>query len=125
MMDRRFVVTVAVIAVACLASVYAADATGRWTATFQTQIGEQQYTFDFVAKGTTLTGIAKGNLTGETKIADGKVDGNKISFVENAKYMDMEIRIVYSGTLTSDDEMKLSRNVLDIATEELVAKRVK
>ena len=125
MADRRFVVALALLALVSLASVYAADATGRWTATFETQIGEQQYTFDLVVKGTALTGTAKGNLTGETKIADGKVDGNKISFVENAKYMDMEIRIVYSGTLTSDDEMKLSRNVLDIATEELVAKRVK
>jgi hypothetical protein len=125
MTDRRFVVALALIALVSLASVVAADATGRWAATFETQIGEQQYTFEFVVKGTMLTGTIKGNLTGESKVADGKVDGNKISFVENAKFQDMELRIVYSGTLTSDNEMKLSRNVADLATEELVAKRVK
>jgi hypothetical protein len=125
MADRRFVVALALLALVSLASVYAADATGRWTATFETQAGEQQYTYDFVVKGTTLTGTAKGNLVGESKIADGKVDGNKVSFVENAKFQDMDFRIEYSGMLTSDDEMKLTRKVADIATEELVAKRVK
>ena len=89
------------------------------------QIGQQVYTYQFTVKGTELTGIAKGNLTGETKISDGKVDGQKFTFVENATYMEMQIRFEYSGTMTSADEIKMSRKVLDIATEEIVAKRVK
>src|SRR5687767_13479887 len=39
------------------------------------EVGEQQYTFEFTVKGTTLTGTAKSNLLGENTISDGKVDG--------------------------------------------------
>ena len=121
----RLVTVAAVFVVALLASVRTADVSGTWSATFDTQIGQQVYTYQFTVKGTELTGIAKGNLTGETKISDGKVDGQKFTFVENATYMEMQIRFEYSGTMTSADEIKMSRKVLDIATEEIVAKRVK
>jgi hypothetical protein len=121
----RVVTVAAVFVVALLASVRTADVSGTWSATFDTQIGQQVYTYQFTVKGTELTGIAKGNLTGETKISDGKVDGQKFTFVENATYMEMQIRFEYSGTMTSADEIKMSRKVLDIATEEIVAKRVK
>ena len=123
MMQR--VVVAAAIVIAAFASVRAADPSGRWTATFATDIGEQQYTFEFVVKGSELTGVAKGSLTGETKISDGKVDGDKITFTENASFMEMPIRITYSGTMTSADEIQFTRNVADIANEKLVAKRVK
>ncbi len=36
----------------------AADATGKWTAVFDTQIGEQKYTFELKASGKSLTGRA-------------------------------------------------------------------
>jgi hypothetical protein len=39
--------------------------------------------------------------------------------------MEMPLRITYSGAMTSADEIKFTRNVADIANEELVAKRVK
>ena len=35
---------------------FAADITGTWKASFDTQIGTQNYTYEFVVKGTTLTG---------------------------------------------------------------------
>jgi hypothetical protein len=124
-MLNRIAGAAGVIALVLAATLHAADATGTWTASFQTQAGEQQYTYTFVVKGTTLTGTAKGNLVGESTITDGKVNGSMISFVENAKYQGMDFRIEYTGTLTSDNELKLTRKVADIATEELVAKRVK
>ena len=123
-MIQRVVVVAALVLVA-FTSVRAADPSGRWSATFTTDIGEQQYTFEFVVKGSELTGVAKGSLTGETKISDGKVDGDTITFTENASFMEMPIRITYSGTMTSADEIQFTRNVADIATEKLVAKRVK
>jgi hypothetical protein len=122
---RRLAVVLAVLVWTSLAGVRAADPSGRWSATFDSQVGEQQYTFEFVVKGSQLTGTVKGNLLGESQIQDGKIDGDKISFVENGKFQDMELRIVYSGTMTSADEIKFSRNVADLATEELLAKRVK
>ena len=48
-----------------------------------------------------------------------------MTFVENLNYQGMDIRIVYSGKIVSADEIKFTRNVMDFATEELVAKRVK
>jgi hypothetical protein len=125
MKTSRIITVSAVLVVALLAGVRTADVGGTWTATFDTQMGQQQYTYTFIVKGTELTGVAKGNLTGETKISDGKVDGQKITFVENATFMEMPVRFEYSGTMTSADEIKMSRKVLDIATEEIVAKRVK
>ena len=121
---RRLVFVAAVLMVVAL-PLRAADVTGKWTATFGTEIGEQMYTYDFVVKGTVLTGTAKGNMTGESKISDGKVDGDKISFVENVDFQGMPLKIVYTGQMTSADEIKMTRNVADLAMESLVAKRVK
>jgi len=101
-----------------------ADITGKWTASFDTQIGKQEYTYEFVQKDTTLTGRMKSNL-GTGEVLEGKVEGDKVSFVEMLRFQDMDIRITYTGTLTSPDEIKFTRNVADFATEELVAKRVK
>ena len=124
-MTTRRLLTLALFVVLALTSVRAADPSGRWTATFATEVGEQQYTYEFVVKGTTLTGTAKGNLTGESQIAEGKIDGDKISFVENSSFMEMPLRFVYSGTMTSADEIAFTRTLMDLAPEKLVAKRVK
>jgi hypothetical protein len=122
---RSLVIGAALVTMLSIAGLRAADVTGRWTATFTTDVGEQQYTYDFVVKGSTLTGTAKGSLTGESPIVEGKVDGETISFVENASFMEMPLRITYTGRMSSADEIQFTRNVADIATEKLVAKRVK
>ena len=121
----RITLTSVVAIVALAALVRAADPSGRWTATFTTEVGEQQYTFEFKVKGSALTGTAKSNLIGESELQEGKVDGDKISFVENANFQGMPLKITYSGTMTSADEIAFTRNVADIANEKLVAKRVK
>ena len=61
-----------------MAPITAADITGKWTASFDTQIGKQDYTYDFVVKDSKLTGKMKSNL-GESDVLDGKVDGDKVS----------------------------------------------
>ncbi len=124
-MTTRRILSMALFVVLALAGVRAADPSGRWSATFATEVGEQQYTYEFVVKGTTLTGTAKGNLTGESPIAEGKIDGDRITFVENASFMEMPLRFVYSGTMKSADEIEFTRTLMDFAPEKLVAKRVK
>ena len=124
-MTMRQLIFVAALLVVVTLPLRAADVTGKWTATFNTEIGEQIYTYDFVVKGTVLTGTAKGNMTGESKISDGKVEGDKISFVENVDFQGMPLKISYTGQMTSADEIKMTRNVADLAMETLVAKRVK
>jgi hypothetical protein len=125
MMTRRGWWMVAVLlAVVSMAPMAAPDITGKWTSSFDTQIGKQEYTYDFVVKDTKLTGKMKSNL-GQSDVLDGKVDGDKVTFGELLKFEGMEIKITYTGTIVSADEIKFTRNVADFATEELVAKRVK
>ena len=114
-------VMVAVMATAALA----ADVTGTWTASFDTQIGVQNYTYTFTVAGNKLTGKAKSELAmTETEIAEGTVNGDDITFVENLTFQDMPLRIVYKGKVAGD-EIKLTRTILDMFTEEAVAKRAK
>jgi hypothetical protein len=105
--------------------VLAADISGTWKASFETQIGQQNYTYQFVVKDTTLTGKIQSEMGGTSEIQQGKVEGEKVSFVEVFKYEGNEIQITYTGRITSDDEIKFTRQVGEFATEEVVAKRVK
>ena len=104
----------------------AVDITGQWTATFDSQVGAQTYTYDFVAKDGKLTGKMKGSLSeAPAEVVDGKVAGDTVTFVENLNFQGMELKVSYTGKIASVDEIKFTRNVADVATEEIVAKRVK
>src|SRR5215813_12470643 len=100
-----------------------ADITGTWTASFDTQVGVQNYTYTFKVDGNKLTGHMKSQYS-DTDIQEGTINGDDVSFVENLTFQGMPLRIVYKGKI-SGDEIKLTRNVADIATEEAVAKRAK
>lgn len=102
----------------------AADITGRWTASFDTQIGEQKYTYEFKVSGTTLTGTAASE-NGKNEITEGTVQGDTVTFVENLNFQGMPLKITYTGKIVSDDQIDFTRNVADIASEKLVAKRAK
>jgi hypothetical protein len=123
---RRSVTAAASVALCLLlqSTARAADVTGTWTASFDTPIGRQNYTYELKVTGNQLTGKAKSE-NGESELKNGKVDGDKISFVETLTIMGMMIEVTYSGTVTSDDEIKFTRDVGGFATEELVAKRKK
>ena len=47
---------------------YAADVSGTWTASFDTQVGKQEYTYTLKAEGAALTGTAKSNLIGDSTL---------------------------------------------------------
>ena len=64
-------------------------------------------------------------MGGASEIQQGKVEGDKVAFVEMFKLEGNEIQITYTGRITSDDEIKFTRQVAEFATEEIVAKRVK
>jgi hypothetical protein len=102
---------------------FAADITGTWTASFDTQIGVQNYTLTFKVEGNKLTGHVKSQYS-DTDIQEGTINGDDISFVENLTFDGMQLRIVYKGKI-SGDEIQLTRNVADVATEDAVAKRAK
>jgi len=118
----RALILTALTSVATLA--YGADASGTWTASFDTQVGKQSYTYVFQVKGAALTGTAKGNLITDSVLSDGKVDGNKISFVEKGSYMGMALSFNYTGELAGD-EIHFKRELMGFPAEEFVAKRSK
>ena len=121
-MRRKLVLSFAA-ALVMLAPAFGADITGTWTASFDTQIGVQNYTYTFKVEGSKLTGTAKSD-NGTSQITEGTVGGDDISFVENLDFQGMPLRIVYKGKV-SGDEIKFTRVVLEMITEELVAKRAK
>jgi hypothetical protein len=126
-MAPRKTLTAAILMSACALMAYAADVTGKWTAEFDTQIGVQKYTYELKADGAKLTGKATGKRADSeatVEIQDGKISGDEISFTENLKFGDQDIRIEYKGKV-SGDEIKFTRKVGDFATEEFVAKRLK
>jgi len=119
---------------ACLALVLAialpvraADLLGRWIAEFDTQIGLQKYSYAFKLSGDQITGQATYDHSfgkGTTPLKSIKVDGDKVSFIEMFAADGNEITITYRGTIVGD-ELKLTRDVGDFATEQLTAKRAK
>ena len=76
-----------------------------------------------------MTGKANseaGDRKREAELKEGKVDGDTISFVEMLSFQDREIRITYTGKLSTDgNEIKFTREVGDFAKEEIVARREK
>lgn len=101
-----------------------ADITGKWIASFETQIGVQNYTYEFAVKDGVLTGTISSS-NGASAMKPGRVEGDKVTFGETLTFMEMEIPIAYTGQIVSADEIKFTRAVAEFATEELVAKRVK
>jgi len=105
---------------------YAADLVGKWTSEFESPIGVQKYSYEFKQTGEQLSGEAThehsmGKGTVELKAI--KIDGDKVTFTEALALDGNEITISYHGTI-SGDEMKLTRDVGDFGSEQLVAKRV-
>jgi hypothetical protein len=122
-MKLRSAIVLAMLVAGMALSALAADISGQWTATFNTQIGEQHYTYTFKVDGEKLAGTAKNDM-GTTEITKGTIKGDDISFVENLDFNGNKVAITYTGKI-SGDEIKFTRKVGDFATEELVAKRVK
>ncbi len=89
-------------------SAAAADVTGKYTAEVPGRGGNTMtQTFNLVADGSKLTGTVT-SARGEQTISDGKVDGDKVSFVTVVKFQEQEMKITYSGTVTGDT-IKFSR----------------
>jgi major membrane immunogen (membrane-anchored lipoprotein) len=123
-MKLRMAVVLAIVALCFAVSTFAADISGQWTASFDTQIGTQNYTYTFKVDGEKLTGTAKSD-NGESQITDGTVKGDEVKFTENLDMQGTAIAITYTGKIADDNTINFTRQVGDFATETLVAKRAK
>ena len=110
-----------------LVCVYAADVSGKWTAEFESGVGPQKYMYDLKVENGKITGTASANVGGtdmESKITEGTVEGDNVSFVESLDYQGMPLTITYKGTIAGD-EMKLERDVGGQSDGTITLKRVK
>lgn len=81
----------------------AADVDGQWTGTLSTPNGEITINHQFKADGTTLTGFASGPDGGQIAIKNGKIDGNKISFLVTFDFGGMTIDVSYTGVVSPEE----------------------
>jgi hypothetical protein len=96
-----------------LATAWAADISGKWTAQVAGAQGQpaSEITFIFTADGTNLTGTINNSLApGEVAIQEGKIDGDKVSFSLSRNMGGGEMKVVWQGEL-SGDEIKFVRSV--------------
>ena len=120
---RLFFAMVGLTAVAALAA-DAPSISGTWTTKFDSQVGEQVYTYTFKVEAGKLSGTAKSNL-GEATLSNGKVEKDVVTFVEHLDYQGMPLEINYEGKIVSADEIKFKRDVAGQGGEEFSAKRQK
>ncbi len=86
----------------------AADVTGKWVAQVPGRGGQaMETTFNFKVDGDTLTGTIAG-ARGESKISDGKVSGDEISFTQVLEFNGNQIKLLYKGKV-SGDEIQFTR----------------
>jgi hypothetical protein len=102
----------------------AADVTGNWKATAEGPNGPMERTFTFKVDGTRLTGETTSSMFGKSIIADGKVEGDNLSFTITVKFQDNEMKLLYKGKVNGNEirftvEMQDGGNTL-----EWLAKRV-
>lgn len=100
---------------------------GTWKGQFDSQIGQQKYTYVFKVDGTNVTGTATGERemgTNTVAITEGTISTNGIFFVEPLKFQDNELRIEYTGKVNGD-QIQFHRKVGDVAEEDFVAHRVR
>jgi hypothetical protein len=93
-------VTLAFVLVAAPAR--AADVDGKWTGSLDTPMGAVNVGFDFKADGATLNGTTTGPDGGAIPIKNGKIDGDKISFVVSLDFGGMAFDLNYTGVVAKD-----------------------
>ena len=107
MEKSRFSCAILFLLVAAMTA-FAADVTGKWVAQVPGRNGQtREVTFNLKVDGASLTGTVSGR-GGDNPIADGKVDGDNISFTQTLEYNGNSVKLIYKGKI-SGDEIKFTR----------------
>jgi len=109
------------------ASTHIVNLHGAWHTSFDSPIGPQQYTYTFTQEGALLAGRAQAEKSGErfeAELTELRLEGDAISFRETCNFYEAVIHIAYEGRVIGD-EMRLTRRVGDVATQQLVVRRMK
>lgn len=81
----------------------AADVDGKWSGSLDTPMGAVNVGFNFKADGATLTGTTTGPDGGDIAIKNGKIDGDRISFVVSLDFGGMAFDLNYTGVVGKDN----------------------
>jgi hypothetical protein len=100
---KRLLIAVLLFAFAAVA----ADISGNWKGTAEGPNGNLERTFTFKVDGNKLTGETSSEMLGKSTIADGKIDGDDISFSITASMQGNEMKLTYKGKV-SGSEIKLT-----------------
>jgi opacity protein-like surface antigen len=99
----------------------AADVDGKWAGTISTPGGDFPVTFEFKADGAKLVGTTMSPDGMAVDIKDGKLEGDKITFLVSFDFGGMALDIAYSGVV-APSEMKMTADVLGMTMDFVVKK---
>jgi len=105
-MQRRIFLACAVLMTVLAGAALAADITGNWTGSSD----QFSLTFAFKQDGEKLTGTVTGPQGDPLPISDGKVQGDKLSFVVKIDMGGNSMKITHEGVIKGD-EITLSTKV--------------
>ena len=101
---------------------FAADVDGKWSGTISVAgVGDVPVAFEFKADGATLTGSTLSPDGMSVNIKDGKIDGDKITFLVSLDFGGMPLDIAYSGVVTPA-ELKMKAEVVGMTMDFVVKK---
>ena len=101
---------------------FAADVDGKWSGTISVAgVGDVPVAFEFKADGATLTGSTLSPDGMSVNIKDGKIEGDKITFLVSLDFGGMPLDIAYSGVV-SPAELKMKAEVVGMTMDFVVKK---
>jgi hypothetical protein len=89
----------------CAFTAFAADASGKWSGTFTTDEGAPSTGYAVIKQaGTEITGTAGPTADEQLPIANGKIDGDKVTFeVSHPSGMTLKMSLVLDGDTLKGD----------------------
>jgi opacity protein-like surface antigen len=102
----------------------AADVDGKWTGSLDTPMGAVEVGFNLKADGTTLSGTTTGPDGSEIAIKNGKIEGDKISFLVSIDFGGMALDLNYTGVV-KPDQIAFTLDVMGMPFEFAVKKAAK
>jgi hypothetical protein len=108
-MQRRTLLTCAILVVLTGIAAWAADVTGVWTGNISSPNGDFALTYTLKQDGQKLTGTMTGP-TDPIEIQEGKVEGDKISFFMQVDMGGNVVKFTSKGTIKGDEIVLTTTN---------------